>query len=244
MLAAIAQVRQAASAMSAPPLLLLLLCTVLLIGGAEAADYRPQPFSARYSVHLNGFKVGELQRSLHVEADGRHVLEHVMETTGLVALFKKDRLVERSTWTYADGHAWPAGYAAEYRGRAKDTTEQIAFDWPRHAAIYRRQDEVQEVALTTGMLDKLMHQAMLCSDIASGKETLDYTVLDRGEVKTYAYQLLGVEELVTARGRVNTIKVTRKTTTLWLAPEWDYLLVQLVQNNDDGTIATYIQKQQ
>jgi hypothetical protein len=53
----------------------------------------------------------------------------------------------------------------------------------------------------------------------------------------------GSEEVVTARGRVRAIKVQKGTTTFWLAPEWDYLLVKLIQENDDSTFASYLQAQ-
>lgn len=222
---------------------ILLLCLALATATVHAETYRLQPFNARYSVQLNGFKVGELERKLHVESDGRHVLEHVMETTGLVALFKKDRLVERSIWSYAQGEARAQGYLAHYTGRARESVERLDFDWPRNVATSLYKDQTTELTLAAGMMDKLMHQMMLGSDIAAGRRELEYTLLDRGELKTYVYQRMGEEELATARGTVKTIKVKRKNTTIWLAPSWNYLLVQLIQKNDDGTIATYIQKQ-
>lgn len=229
--------------MSRPFRHILFLCMLLNTAAGLADTYQPLPFTARYSVHLDGFKVGELERRLYVEPDGRHVLEQIMETTGVVALFKKDRLVERSAWIHEGGQAIPLGYHAHYTGRAKDTEERIDFDWQQQTATSQRRGKTKELPLVAGMTDKLMHQIMLHSDIATGKECLEYTIIDRNKVKTYAYEALGTEALVTARGMVNTIKIKRKDTTFWLAPEWDYLLVQLLQENDDGTIATYIQEQ-
>lgn len=219
------------------------LCLLLLAAAAQAESFRLEPFSARYSVQLNGFKVAELERRLHIDGNGQHVLEQNTETTGLLALFKKDRLTERSALGYASSQLRPLGYDAHYTSRSKNVTEHIDFDWQRNIAISRYKDQAAEIPLAGELMDKLSHQLFLSSDIAQGRQKLEYTVLDRGDIKHYTYQRLGTEELATARGRVQTIKVKRKDTTLWLAPQWNYLLVQLIQKNDDGTIATYIQKQ-
>lgn len=220
---------------------LLALLLMMLLGAAHADGDRPQPSSTRYSVHLNGLKVGELQRHVRVEANGRYVLEHIAETTGVVALFKKDRAVERSTWIYNDGRPRPIEYVYHYTGRSKDRLERIDFDWNSKIATSLRHGKTTEIAIVPGMLDKLMHQILMSADIAAGKKHIEYTVVDRGEIKTYAYDILGTEEVVTARGRIQTIKVQRKTITIWLAPEWDYLPVKLIQKKDGGTVATYIQ---
>lgn len=219
----------------------LLLLLLLASGVAGAADYRPQPFHARYSVQYNGFKIGEIERTLRVGADGRYVLENSMYPTGLVALFKQDRAFERSTWRYDGATAVPLQYYAHYTGRAKDITEQLDFDWPHHQVASLRNGKTTEVPLPPGTLDKLMNQMVLRGDVAAGKKHMQYRVADRGKITTDVYNVTGREKVVTDRGTVEAIKVTKGTTTFWLAPQWDYLLIKLVQKNDDSTFASYIQ---
>lgn len=223
--------------------LLLSLCALLAAAAAHAEGYRPQPFQARYSVHVNGFKVGEIERKLHIETDGRYVLENIAYTTGLVALFKKDRALERSTWLYNDDHVRPIEYFAHYTGRSEDVTERLDFDWQRNVVASLRDDKITEVPLVPGAMDKLMHQAILRGDVAAGMQHIEYQIADRNDIKPYVYDVLGSEEVVTGRGTVQTIKVRKGTTTFWLAPEWDYLLVKLLQENDDSTYASYLQAQ-
>lgn len=222
------------------PVLALLLLLTFTCGSAAAEGYRPQPFHAVYSVQVNGFKVGEITRDLRIEADGHYVLENVMYTTGLVALFKKDRVTERSTWYYNDDHAKPMEYYAHYTGRSKDVTERLDFDWKRDIATSLRDGKTTEVKLVPGALDKLMHQIVLRGDVAAGKTHIEYEIADRNELIPYVYDVVGSENVVTPRGTVNTIKVKKGTTTFWLAPKWDYLLVKLIQENDDGTFASYL----
>ncbi len=220
----------------------LLLLLAFAWGRAGAEEYRPQPFHASYSVHVNGFKVGEITRELHVEADGTYVFENIMYTTGLVALFKKDRVTERSTWRYNDDHPKPIEYYAHYTGRSKDVTERVDFDWQRDIATSLRDGKTKEIALVPGTLDKLMHQIVMRGDIAAGKKHMEYEIADRGEIIPYVYDVVGNENVVTPRGTVNAIKVKKGTTTFWVAPKWDYLLVKLVQENDDGTFASYLRE--
>ncbi len=219
----------------------LLLLLILLPTLAGAAGYRPQPFTARYSVYASGFPVGEIVRTLKVEADGHYVLENTLFTTGFVALFKPDRAVETSTWIYRDDKPLPLSYVAHYTGRAKDVTERLDFDWDHHVVNSLRDGKTTPVPLVPGTLDKLMHQIVLRGDIAAGKKHIEYQVADRGEIKSYAYDVVGDEQVVTARGKVEGIKVQKGTTTFWVAPAWDYLLIKLVQKNSDSSFASYIQ---
>ncbi len=219
----------------------LLAALLLPTGAASAADYRPQPFHARYSVQYNGFKIGEIERTLHVDPNGNYVLENFMYPTGLVALFKQDRVLERSTWRYDGAEAVPLRYYAHDTGRAKDATEQLDFDWPHHRVASLRNGKTTEVPLPPGTLDKLMNQMVLRGDVAAGKKHMEYRVADRGKITPYIYNVAGREKVVTDRGTVEAIKVTKGTTTFWLAPQWDYLLIKLVQKNDDSTFASYIQ---
>lgn len=214
---------------------------VICVSPAQADDYHPQPFTARYSVHVNGFKVGEIERNLKISPAGQYVLENVMYTTGLVALFKKDRALERSTWRLDKGRVVPVEYFAHYTGRSKDVVERLDFDWGNNTVSSLRDGATKAVELVEGTLDKLGHQIILRRDIATGKKHIEYQVADRGEIKPYIYDVIGKEDVVTARGTVNAIKVQKGTTTFWLAPQWDYLLVKLVQENDDSTFASYLQ---
>jgi hypothetical protein len=104
-----------------------------------------------------------------------------------------------------------------------------------------RDGKITEVPLVPGAMDKLMHQAILRGDVAAGIQHIEYPIADRSDIKPYVYDVLGSEEVVTARGTVQAIKVRKGTTTFWLAPEWDYLLVKLLQENDDSTYASYLQ---
>ncbi|MNH11691.1 hypothetical protein D3C79_712130 [compost metagenome] len=92
------------------------------------------------------------------------------------------------------------------------------------------------------MLDKSTYQLALQHDVAAGKKSVSYQVVDGDEIDTYDFRVLDSEKVTTKAGQVDAIKVERvrdptqskRTTTLWFAKDWDYLLVQLRQVETDG----------
>jgi hypothetical protein len=71
---------------------------------------------------------------------------------------------------------------------------------------------------------------------------MTYQVLDETEVETYDFRVLGEENVRTRAGLIRALKVervrdpgqSRRQTTLWFAPSWNYLLVRLHQRENDG----------
>lgn len=215
---------------------------LLLSAAAVSASAAPllEPYTAEYTVHLNGFKIGELTRKLEPGANGTWVLENTMYTTGLASVFKKDRVTETSVWKPGEENPIPLTYKAHYTGRSKDVTEGLTFDWDRGIVTSLRDGKETAVPLHKGVLDKLMYQIVLRHDLARGRKDISYEVADRGKIENYEFEVLGKEKLVTVLGELDTIKVRKGTTTFWCAVELDYLLVQLVQEEDSHKVASYI----
>jgi hypothetical protein len=79
-------------------------------------------------------------------------------------------------------------------------------------------------------------------DVAAGKKSMSYQVVDGNEVDTYDFRVLGSEKVDTKAGKIDAIKVERvrdptqnkRITVLWFAKDWDYLLVRLQQVETDG----------
>lgn len=220
-----------------------LLVTFTLLYSATLAAQVPElvPYRAEYTVHADGFKVGEMERRLQRQEDGSWVLENTLYTTGLVALFKKDRLTERSVIAAGEEACRPLEYVYRYSGRNKDVVERLTFEWNDHRAASLRDGRTTYMTIEDGTFDKLAHQLALRRDLARGLTRMEYKVADRSKIETYAFEVVGKERLVTSVGTFDTVKVKKGTTTLWTAPELDYLVVQIVQE-EDHTLASYITK--
>ena len=224
----------------------LLIAPFLLGAAALHAEVSPIPFQAHYQVQVDGFNVGKLDRSLRHADDGSFVLESALYTTGLAAFFKKDRTTERSIWQLDHGHIVPMEYRFSHQGRGKDVVEALHFDWDQHRVTSLRDGKETEVPITDGTLDKMNYQIRLRSDLAAGKKDIDYTVADRGDIRTYRFRVLGEEQLDTKLGKLRTLKVERlsnnekRKTVMWHAVDRDYLIVRLEQDDGSHTFASYI----
>jgi len=195
---------------------------------------------ARYAVHANGMKIGEMTRTLTAVAPERYVLTSEVRTTGLIALFRDDRLHERSEWVQDEDGYRPMEYYARYTDGRETEVERITFDWERRRVIAVDQNETTVLPLSDGLLDKLMYQVVIRDDLEAGKRDLRYRIVDGSKIKEYVFEVLGEEEVVTPMGRVRTVKIRREDTVVWCAAVWDYLPVKLEQKEKDRTVASYI----
>jgi hypothetical protein len=83
---------------------------------------------------------------------------------------------------------------------------------------------------------------VLQEDVAAGKQSMSYQVVDGDEIEVYDFRVLGEERVRTKAGLIDAIKVERvrdptqssRKTVLWFAKDWDYLLVRLHQVEKDG----------
>lgn len=79
-------------------------------------------------------------------------------------------------------------------------------------------------------------------DLKAGKREMTYSVADDGDYDHDRFAVIGEETLKTPMGEMATLKVekvrdedSKRETLMWFAPELDYLLVQLVQVEPDGS---------
>ncbi|WP_303900947.1 DUF3108 domain-containing protein [Thiohalomonas denitrificans] len=219
-----------------------LLVALLASPAGAKPTYAPEPYEALYTVHANGLKVGEMTRKLEKRPDDTWLMESSLYTTGLVALFKDHRLTERSLWRSQNSTLIPLDFQAKHTGGNDDSVERMRFDWKEEVVTYLREGKETKVAVRPGILDKLLYQVALERDLSEGEKHLEYTFADRGEIKTYRFDVIGQEQLETPLGTYQTLKVQREDVTLWVAPALDYTLVQLVQEKKDYTATSYITK--
>lgn len=201
-----------------------------------------KPFSAEYTVHYNGFKVGEMKQRLERRNDGSYMLETVVHTTGLVSWFKDDRVTERSVWRYVDGDVRPDSYRYHYTGRNEDVVEKMDFNWEKNEAISLKDDKTKVLPISPGVYDKQVYQIAMRHGIDNGVKKFAYDVADRGKIRDYDLEVVGREKVMTPFGEVKTVKVKKGTTTLWLAEKYQYLVVKIEQDEDGNLATSYITK--
>jgi hypothetical protein len=163
---------------------------------------------------------------------------------------RKLDVVEKSTFTLQDGNVSSQSYEF-INPLSKDRSMTLDFDWTAGTVTERTKNIVQK--LQPNVYDKLSYQVQLQMDVCANPDqftTRDYTVVDRKRLKTYRVERVRREPQVTATGVLDTILLRQfrpdkrggKDTQIWLAADWNCLLVRLDQHDGGDTISLKLVK--
>ena len=214
--------------------ILFILAAFALPASLMAAEL--QPFSASYTADWKQLPFsGKAERSLQAQTDGTWKLD--FSASMLVA-----GLNETSWLSVVNGDIQPHKYRYSRTGMGKSKKIKQDFDWNTQRATGSDRGTPINVTLIQGVQDKSSYQLALQRDIAAGKTSMSYQVLDGEDLETYDFRVLGEDSVETMVGTVDAIKVERvrdptqskRNTVHWFAKDWDYLLVRLQQVEKDG----------
>ena len=83
------------------------------------------------------------------------------------------------------------------------------------------------------------------SDLADEKTAFNYRIADGGKLKSYDIRIVDKEIVTTPLGKIEAIKLIRyregenkRQTTLWCAPQLNYLPVKLEHTEKGGSVFT------
>ncbi len=225
------------------------LLAVVITWPAQAADNPvppvpapswPPQFTAEYNVYNRGVKVAEMRRIMAPAADGNFLYRSSTHTTGVFSLVRKDRIEEESRWQVTDGIIRSLGYTSTRTGN-RERKVAVRFDWDARRIISTISDESWPMPLVPQVVDKLLYQFALMTDLRAGVRKFNYTVADGGKIKIYDIEPLGEESVKTPLGRFQSMKFRHqklgddRITTLWCAPQFQYLPVQVEYLESDGS---------
>ena len=216
------------------PRVLLMLLALLALPVQAALELKP--FSASYTADWKQVPIsGTASRSLEALDNGRWELN--FEASMLVA-----SLSETSTFRMENDAFLPLTYRFDRSGLGKAKQIELDFDWTEKQVLGNDRGDPVRFPLNRGIQDKSTYQLVLQHDVADGKQSMSYQVIDGDEVETYDFRVLGEERVRTKAGLIDAIKVERvrdptqssRKTVLWFAKDWNYLLVRLHQVEKDG----------
>lgn len=195
-----------------------------------------ETFTAEYTADAQQAPIsGSALRSLQKDNDGVWTLR--FQASLLVAT-----LEEESRLQLNNGRWVPLRYQFERSGFGKAKSVAYLFDWQAKTVSGHYRDTPINLPLKAGLLDKSSYQLALQHDLATGRTPLRYDVLDGDKISTYDFRVIGTETVKTGVGTMSAVHVERvrenntsnRRTELWFAPEWDHLLVRLMQRENDG----------
>ena len=197
---------------------------------AETKEPALVPYHLVYDATIKGMDI-QAERYLEREGDSYKLVSKA--DTLLASITEKGTFKIDST-----GHILGQQYTYERNIFGIKKNESLTYDRAAGVANYQKKKKQRQVKLDSDYLDKLTYQIQLQRDLIRGKTPLQYQVIDRGKIKQYNFEIMGEEIVDTALGPINTVKVHRvrkdsdRETYLWFAPQMNYLLVQIWQNED------------
>ncbi len=212
-----------------------IIASVLLVFGfnSHSSAELPQPFNAVYKAQYGSLTI-TATRSLQKLSDNTMELRFAAKSW-----LAKIEEVSQFNWD-KEGQLVPQNYRYLRSGLGRDREAFLDFDWQNHKVVNNVQRKPWTMNLPQAALDKLSYQLQLRHDLLNNKQNMHYKVADGGRLKTYEFEVLGEETLLTPVGQLKTTKVKRirknakRTTHLWLANDWNHLVVRIRQTEKDG----------
>lgn len=207
---------------------LLLLVTALPVLAIELT-----PYTASYDATINGWAT-TMHRSLQPTDNPQ---EWLLSNKASL-LFAK---VEEQSRLLSDGKSITSLHYQYSNNLKKSRNKTIQFDWAKKQAYTRKGEKQVSLPLPETAFDQLSYQEQLRLDILNNENFCEktYTIIDTGKTKQYTVRAIGEEWLETKVGKLLTLKLEQtregkdRRTEIWLAKDWQYLIVKL-QRFEDG----------
>lgn len=111
--------------------------------------------------------------------------------------------------------------------------EEIRFNWSTHEAALTRDKHTERFSLKEKLYDPLSFFFEARCELMDGATSFSFLILHKGEPKVHRYRVVDEVTIDTGLGPLKTLVIererssTKRQTRLYVAPELDYLLVQL-----------------
>ncbi len=214
-----------------------------LISTIDQAVAEPVPFRATYKADYKGLPVSATGiRELTKLGDNRFLLSSTAKS-----FFAS--IVEQSVFQLDENDvAMPLEYQYQRKGIGKNREVMLGFDWENMSVLNNVPEKNWQMKIDLGVFDKLLYQYQMRADLKQARNNgqpwpaLVYHVADKRKLKRYDFEVLQEETIETGIGDIETLKIARKrgegdgrSTTFWLALDYDFLLIRFQQLKDDGS---------
>ena len=213
-----------------------------------AAATELTPHRAEYKVRISVVS-GQLNTELKVTDEG-YVATHVVKPTGLSRVVTNGEIFVTSTFAPVADGVRPIRYRAI--NTIKDEPEaNIEFDWSAHVATGTVGSVPVELPLDGPSHDAVSIQYELMLDLLNKKPSESYVLFDVEKMRAAQIRQVGSSTVKTGAGQFEVVGIqhqkegSSRITTMWCAPELDYLPVVIEQHRDGklrfrATLSSYV----
>ena len=186
------------------------------------------PYKATYSAKYNGLPITAVKTLVKTSESQ---FSEQLKASGLLIT-----LSESSNYRVSNnGQLIPLDHQIDRSIMGIRRSEFQIFDWKGKNAQYRRGEKTSNAPIEVGVLDIPTQYLQLRRDLIFGEDKFEYPVISRGKHQIYRYEFVRRETLATPIGKLDTVMMRRlrendmRVTNLWLAENWNFLLVKLEQ---------------
>ena len=193
----------------------------------------PPEFEATYDIHKGSLRVGKMNVSLK-KVDEELVYESITKPVGMAALFLGDQVVtDRAVLKWIDNEYRTIEFVHDMKNSDKNRNEHYIFDWENNKAQVKYKDESSVLDVPKNTFDNYSAQLLLMRK-PENNAINNYSVISKGRLKEYKYELETTEVLDSKVGKLNATKYVRrkdndkKTTYFgWYAEKMNYIPIKL-----------------
>ena len=218
---------------------------LVLMNAALAAELTPH--RAEYKVKI-AVVSGQLNTELKATDNG-YVATHVVQPTGLSRMISRGTMQVSSEFSTAADGVRPVSYHAVDTIR-DDPEAHLEFDWDTNQASGTVGEEEVVLQLEGIAHDSVSIQYELMLDLLNDNPESTYVLFDVEKMRVANVRQVGTKNVKTKAGRYDVVGIehqkegSSRTTTLWCAPELDYLPVVIEQHrkgklNFRATLTSY-----
>ena len=158
-------------------------------------------------------------------------------------------LSEISEFTLLEDQILPITYRYKTSGFLSKKLRKLEFNRDKNKVWLPYKETWGNYELTNSIKDHLSYQEQIRLDLINGKTELSYAVAYKGRLKQYEFSVVGETSLKTTQGNMRAIEIKQnkskdtESTHIWLAKDYDYLIIKLQTTKSNGVSQTLKLKQ-
>ncbi len=213
------------------------LLAALLLAAPATAGTALTPHSAEYKIKISVLG-GRLTTQLNTTETG-YVATHTVKPTGMSRMLARGAIEETSEFdTTADG-VRPKAYSSRDTLSRDRINASIAFDWDSGEARGTVNGEEALFEIAGLAYDRVSIQYELMHDLLNDRREPRYTMFEVDELRPVNIRIVGTRTVKVPAGTYEVVGIqhqaegSKRRTTMWCAPELDYLPVIIEQHRLD-----------
>lgn len=157
-------------------------------------------------------------------------------------------LSEISEFTLNESSILPIKYRYKTGGFLSKKLRILEFNRNENKVWLPNNESWGNYTLSNEIQDRLSYQEQIRLDLLNGKTEFKYKVAYKQRLKEYEFKIVNTSKLKTTLGNINVIEIIqvdsdKESNRIWLASDYEYLIVKLKSTSSAGITNTILLKQ-